>query len=165
MIHRFENDKEKNQLIFAEYTEKTYQTTRELEKLADDYTKVLGELEGIRNKLSSVQSEKDELQKKLTKQLQVHENEIQLKTNEYLTKSKTQEENHSRTVFELRQLLNMQQRMSNKWKEECHTITNQSEAKFNEMKKNFENLRQYNEKLARELQDAKRKEVEVNEKV
>jgi hypothetical protein len=64
-------------------------------------------------------------------------------------------------MFELRQLLNMQQRMSNKWKEECHTITNQSEAKFNEMKKNFENMRLVNERLAREIQDSRIKEVDV----
>jgi hypothetical protein len=64
-------------------------------------------------------------------------------------------------MFELRQLLNMQQRMSNKWKEECHTITNQSEAKFTEMKKNFENLRLTNDKLAHEIQDSRRREVDV----
>lgn len=49
-----------------------------------------------------------------------------------------------------------------RWKEECHAITQQSEAKFNEMKKNFENLRQTNEKINNELQELRRKEVEVN---
>ena len=42
------------------------------------------------------------------------------------------------------------------------TITNQSEAKFNEMKKNFENIRSHNETLYKELQEWKRKEVDVN---
>jgi hypothetical protein len=40
-------------------------------------------------------------------------------------------------------------------------ITNQSESKFNEMKKNFENLRQHNEKLISDLHLIKQKEIEV----
>ena len=48
-----------------------------------------------------------------------------------------------------------------RWKEECHMITNQSESKFNEMKKNFENLRQHNEKLIADLHLLKQKEIEV----
>ena len=40
-------------------------------------------------------------------------------------------------------------------------ITNQSESKFNEMKKNFENLRQHNEKLISDLHLMKQKEIEV----
>jgi hypothetical protein len=40
-------------------------------------------------------------------------------------------------------------------------ITKESEAKFTEMKKNFDNLRSNYEKLYKELQDFKRKEVEV----
>lgn len=40
-------------------------------------------------------------------------------------------------------------------------ITSQSEAKFNEMKKNFENLRAHNEKLAQDVQELRRREVEV----
>ena len=49
-----------------------------------------------------------------------------------------------------------------RWKEECQTITQQSEVKFNEMKKNFENIRANNEKIYNELQNSKRKEHEVN---
>ena len=40
-------------------------------------------------------------------------------------------------------------------------MTSQSEAKFNEMKKNFENIRLNNEKMYGDLQDSKRKEHEV----
>ena len=60
--------------------------------------------------------------------------------------------------------MNQQQRMSNKWKEECHSITNKSEAKFVEMKNNFENLKINNEKLRGESNELKQKELE-NEKI
>jgi hypothetical protein len=105
---------------------------------------------------------------------------MQIKANDHLNKIRILEENNNRATFELRQLLNMQQRMSNKyvefsvsyfltrqkfifwelferWKEECHVITKESEAKFTEMKKNFDNLRSNYEKLYKELQDFKRK--------
>ena len=48
-----------------------------------------------------------------------------------------------------------------RWKEECHVITKESEAKFAEMKKNFDNLRSNYERLYKELQNFKQKEVEV----
>ena len=91
----------------------------------------------------------------------MHDNETQLKNTDHFNKVKALEENQSRAMFELRQLLNMQQRMSNKWKEECHTITNQSEAKFEVMRKNFEHLRLNNEKLMKELNEARKKDLEV----
>jgi peptidoglycan hydrolase CwlO-like protein len=52
-----------------DYTEKSYRATRELEKLSDDHTRVLNELDDLRNKLHAVQGEKDELQKELTKRV------------------------------------------------------------------------------------------------
>ena len=95
----------------------------------------------------------------------MHESEIQIKNTDHFNKVRALEENQSRAMFELRQLLNMQQRMSNKWKEECHSITSQSEAKFSEMKRNFENLKQVNELLAKELQECRKRDVEVRLKL
>jgi hypothetical protein len=45
----------------------------------------------------------------------MYESEIQIKSSDSLNKVKSLEENHSRAMFDLRQLLNMQQRMSNKY--------------------------------------------------
>lgn len=110
----YENDKEKNYQILTDFTEKAHKTSRELEKLSDEHAKVLNELDEIRNKLSQVENERNEFQKKLTKQIQLNESEIQIRNNDYLNKIKNIEDSHSKAMFELRQLLNMQQRMSNK---------------------------------------------------
>jgi hypothetical protein len=40
-------------------------------------------------------------------------------------------------------------------------ITTQSEQKINDLRANIDNLRNYNEKLVGEIQDAKRREIEV----
>ncbi|RMZ95770.1 sodium channel and clathrin linker 1-like [Brachionus plicatilis] len=161
----YENNKEKNHQIISEFTEKSYKTSRELEKFSDEHAKVLNELDDIRNKLGQVEAERNEFQKKVTKQIQLHESESQLKNTDYLNKIKNMEDTHSKSMFELRQLLNMQQRMSNKWKEECHTITQQSEAKFLEMKNNFENLRHHSEKLTHDLQQMRVKDLDNERKL
>ena len=48
-----------------------------------------------------------------------------------------------------------------RWKEECHSITQQSEAKFTEMKNNFDNIRVHNEKLVHDLQEMRIRDLEV----
>ncbi len=60
--------------MFLDYTEKSYKTTRELEKLSDEHARVLNELDELRNKLHAVQAEKDELQKELTKRVKIYLN-------------------------------------------------------------------------------------------
>ena len=109
---------------------------------------------------------------------------MSVKTSDHMNKVKCLEDNHAKAMFDLRQLLNMQQRMSNKWalellislpngarnltsfdsrwKEECHTITKQSELKFLEIKKNYDYLKQNNERLMAELNDFRRKQLEVS---
>ena len=52
-------------------------------------------------------------------------------------------------------------RLNFRWKADCIQITNESETKFAEMKRNFDNLRSNNEKLYSELNDFKRRELEV----
>jgi hypothetical protein len=52
-----------------------------------------------------------------------------------------------------------------RWKEECHSLTQVSELKFIEMKKNFDNLKQNNEKLFNELQTFKIDKYKVKHKL
>lgn len=113
---------------------------RDLERLAEENSKLINELDDVKQRISSIEAERDSVQKKLTKQvnyqsfivsmintksftlnnnnknkkIQIHDNEMKIKAADFLTKTKTLEDNHSRAMFDLRQLLNMQQRMSNK---------------------------------------------------
>lgn len=59
----YENDKEKNSQIIADFTEKSHRASRDLEKLSDEHAKVLQELDDIKKKLTENESEKDTLQK------------------------------------------------------------------------------------------------------
>jgi len=98
-----------------DFTEKSYKTSRELDKLADEQAKSLVEIDELRNKINLLQAEKSNLQKSLTKEIQMRENESKIKETDHMNRVKNLEDSHSRAMFELRQLLNMQQRMSNKY--------------------------------------------------
>lgn len=55
--------------IIADFTDKSYKATREIDKLADEQAKLLKQLEELREKLSVTQAEKNALQKSLTKEV------------------------------------------------------------------------------------------------
>ena len=65
----YENDKMKYNEIITDFTEKSYKASRELDKLTDEQTKLLKQLEELRDKLSITQAEKNSLQKSLTKEV------------------------------------------------------------------------------------------------
>jgi hypothetical protein len=121
--------------MVSEFTDKSHKSSRELERQIEENSKLLSEINELKDKLNTINMEKDALQKKLTKevlfffikftqiypkiyitfiQIQLHENEIKIKTKDHFDKVKCLEDNHAHAMFELRQLLNMQQRMSNK---------------------------------------------------
>ena len=161
----FENDKLKNEAIVKDFTEKSYVARRELERLSDENSRALVAIDEIRERLEKSEAERSGLQKKLSKEVELRESELKVKSMDSLNKVRVLEENNGRALFELRQLLNVQQRMANKWKEECHAITSQSEAKFSEMRKNFENLKQNNEKLSADLRQLQLSELQVNTEI
>ncbi len=159
-----EHDREKNEKLVAEFTEKSYVARRDLERMSDEQAKSLAAIEELTERVKCVELERNELQKRVAKEALLRESGERARTEEAKSRARMVEERHGRAVFELRQLLNMQQRMGNKWKEECHVITQQSEAKFGEMRRNFENLKRQNEKLAGECCELRQREVE-NEKM
>lgn len=157
----YANDKQKNEAIISDFTEKSYTARRDLERLSDEHSRTLTVIDELKEKIGTIDAERNALQKRLTKEIEMRESELKVKSLDSFNKVKVLEETQGRALFELRQLLNVQQRMANKWKEECHTITSQSEAKFSEMRKNFENLKQNNEKLTGDLRQYQQSELQV----
>jgi len=158
------SDKEKDEKIIAEFTEKSYVVRRDLERMTDEQAKSFVLIEELREKVKCVEADRNALQKLVTKETELRKNEDRIKAEEAKNRTRLIEESHSRAIFELRQLLDMQQRMANKWKEECHMITKNSEMKFGEMRKNFDNLKKQNDKLSGECYELRQRELE-NEKM
>ncbi len=63
------NDKEQNQKIISEFSEKSAKNARELERLGEEHAKLLNQTDDLKNKLNNLQIEKETLQKQLTKQV------------------------------------------------------------------------------------------------
>ena len=67
---RQENDREKNQKIISDFTEKSAKSARDLERLSEEHAKLISHTDSLNNKITLLQAEKDALQKQLTKQVE-----------------------------------------------------------------------------------------------
>ena len=66
---RYETEREKNLQLVSEFTDKSFKTSHELDKLSDEHSKCLKECDELKMRITSIQAEKEALQKKLTKEV------------------------------------------------------------------------------------------------
>lgn len=66
-----ETEKNKNHQSFQELSEKFKNATRDLERLADDHAKVINEVDQLKKLLKEVEFDRDNIQKKLTRQVNI----------------------------------------------------------------------------------------------
>ena len=59
---RYEVDKQKNHEMLESFKEKTFKATRDLEKLTDDHTRLLNDMNELKDKFTTLQAERDQLQ-------------------------------------------------------------------------------------------------------
>ncbi|UJR30782.1 hypothetical protein I4U23_018302 [Adineta vaga] len=157
----FEAEKANHELKQKELTDRFQKVNNDLEKMTRDYTTTFTELNELKKRLSSTQNEQILLQRRITELIKRHEEQILEKETDCLARLKQRDDVNRTTFNELRNLVNRQQRMIVKYKEECHTIASQSETKINELKQKIDNLRGRNEQLQSEIGDVKRKEAET----
>ena len=55
--------------MLESFKQKTFKATRDLEKLTDDHTRLLNDMNELKDKFTTLQVERDQLQKQLTKQV------------------------------------------------------------------------------------------------
>ncbi|CAF3464004.1 unnamed protein product [Rotaria sp. Silwood1] len=158
----YEADKKNHELKQKELTERLQKVTNDLDKMTLDYTATFNDLNELKKRLSSTQNEQTLLQRRMAELVKRHEEQIIEKEKECLVRL-TQRDDVNRVTFnELRNLVNRQQRMIVKYKEECHTIASQSETTINELKQKIDKLRSRNEQLQSEIGDVKRKDAEMD---
>ncbi len=68
-LNRFDNEKEKNFKLVSEFTDKSHKSSRDLERQIEENGKLLNEINELKDKLNTINMEKDALQKKLTKEV------------------------------------------------------------------------------------------------
>ncbi|CAF1207838.1 unnamed protein product [Rotaria sordida] len=158
----YEAKKKSHEHKQKELVERSQKLTNDLDKMTRDYTSAFNDLNDLKNKLSITQNEQTLLHRRMAESVRRHEEKIIEKEKECLGRL-TQRDDVNRITFnELRNLVNQQQRMLVKYKEECHTIASQSETTITELKQKVDNLRSRNEQLQSEIVDVKRKEAEMD---
>lgn len=65
----FEHNKEKNEAMFADFTEKSYIARRDIDRLSDEYAKSLTRIDELKERIFELETEKGSIQKKLSKQV------------------------------------------------------------------------------------------------
>ncbi|CAF1444902.1 unnamed protein product, partial [Didymodactylos carnosus] len=157
--HSFETEQSKSLLKQKELNERLEKVTIDLDNMSRDHTMTLNELNELKKKLSNAQTEQNLLQRRMTDLVKRHEEQLIEREKECLNRLTERDNINGATFNELRNLVNRQQRMIVKYKEECHTITAQSEMKINEFRQNIDNLKNRNNQLQSEIADVKRKEA------
>ncbi|XP_048243929.1 sodium channel and clathrin linker 1-like [Haliotis rufescens] len=133
----------------------------EFENLNDDRVRYLDEIDKLKRQLQSAQQDKEAAQRKYNKQSVMMEQGQQLKMRDYEVKLQSTEDANRQTMLELRKLLNAQQRMSARWKEECNTITQKFEVKVTDLRSEVSMLKRRNEELTSLLKESQEKTIEA----
>ncbi|KAK3100104.1 hypothetical protein FSP39_014826 [Pinctada imbricata] len=133
----------------------------EFEHLNEDRVRLLNEVDDMKKRVTAAEKEKEAANRKYQKEMTILENETQMKVQDYEVRLQSSDDVNRNTISELRKLLQGQQRMSARWKEECQTITEKFEVKINDLRSEVSQLKKRNDELTSLLRESQSKTVEA----
>ncbi|XP_061164294.1 sodium channel and clathrin linker 1-like [Saccostrea echinata] len=133
----------------------------EFEHLNEDRIKLQNEVDEMKKRVVLAEKEKESAQRKYQKEMAILENDIQQKIQDYEVRLQCSDDASRKTITELRNLLQGQQRMSARWKEECQSITEKFESKINDMRSEISHLKKRNDELTSLLRESQAKTMEA----
>ncbi|KAK7469486.1 hypothetical protein BaRGS_00036507 [Batillaria attramentaria] len=164
MQNALDKERDENQQMKESYDAKLQSVQDRLAALQQEYDHAnddrlqhVDAINTLTKKLQQAEQEKESVHRKFLKELALIEQEQQTKTRGFEVQLQTTEDARRTSVGELRKLLNAQQRMSARWKEECHTITHKFEGKMDELRSEITHLRRRNDQLTGLLKESQTK--------
>lgn len=164
MQNALDKERDENQQLKESYDVKLQSLQDRLASLQQEYdhanderVQYVDNFNTLTKKLQQAEQEKDGVHRKFLKELALIEQDQQTKTRGFEVQLQSTEDARRTSVAELRKLLNAQQRMSARWKEECHTITHKFEGKVEELRSEISHLRQRNDQLTTLLKESQSK--------
>ncbi|XP_064636176.1 sodium channel and clathrin linker 1-like isoform X2 [Lineus longissimus] len=136
---------------------------REYEKVDEDRVKYVDQINEMKKMMQQLRKEKESAERKCSRQMSCLEQDSNLRDREFEVKLQSMEDGHRHAMLEVRQLLTAQQRMSAKWKEECHSITAKFEAKLGDCRAENSRLKTRQQELVSLLDDMRKKTTESEE--
>lgn len=127
----------------------------------EDRIKLQNDVDEMKKRVGLAEKDKETAQRKYQKEMAILENDMQQKIQDYEVRLQCSDEASRKTIGELRNLLQGQQRMSARWKEECQSITEKFECKINDLRSEVSHLKKRNDELTSLLRESQTKTLEA----
>ncbi|XP_052792701.1 sodium channel and clathrin linker 1-like isoform X2 [Mya arenaria] len=138
---------------------------QDFEASNEDRMRLQDDLDELRKKVQTANQEKEAAQRKYHKEITIFEQDNIMKLREYEVKLQSTEDVNRHSITELRKLLNNQQRMCARWKEECTSIAQKYEGKLSEMKGEVTQLKNRNKEVTKLLKDSQEKTLQAEKMI
>lgn len=156
-----EQVKSKLEKELAELRQRKAAMDVDFEHLNEDRIKLQNDVDEMKKRLGLAEKDKETAQRKYQKEMAILENDMQQKIQDYEVRLQCSDEASRKTIGELRNLLQGQQRMSARWKEECQSITEKFECKINDLRSEVSHLKKRNDELTSLLRESQTKTLEA----
>ncbi|XP_048773873.2 sodium channel and clathrin linker 1-like [Ostrea edulis] len=153
--------KSKSEKELMEMKKRKITMDTEFEHLNEERIKLQSDVDEMKKRVVLAEKEKEGAQRKYQKEMAFLENDIQQKIQDYEVRLQCSDDASRKTIAELRNLLQGQQRMSARWKEECQSITEKFECKINDMRSEVSHLKKRNDELTSLLRESQAKTLEA----
>lgn len=147
------------------YRERMSSLQQEFENVNDDRIRLLDEIDEIKKKLQTAQQEKEAAHRKYQKEITIYEQDHNMKLRDFEVKLQSTEDVNRHAMSELRKLLNGQQRMCARWKEECTSIAHKYEAKVSDLRAEITQLKKRNHEVTKLLKDSQEKTLQAEKMI
>ncbi|XP_060561830.1 sodium channel and clathrin linker 1-like isoform X3 [Ruditapes philippinarum] len=147
------------------YRERMSSLQQEFENVNDDRVKLLDDMDVLKKKLQSAQQEKEAAQRKYQKEITIYEQENNMKIRDFEVKLQSTEDVNRHSMSELHKLLNGQQRMCARWKEECTSIAQKYETKVTDLRSEMAQLKKRNHEVTKLLKDSQEKTIQAEKMI
>ncbi|XP_041356998.1 sodium channel and clathrin linker 1-like [Gigantopelta aegis] len=165
LINRVEMEKE--QLVSQLQSQSSQTKDRiktiemEFEDLNAERMQYLDETDKLKTRLQDATKEKEAANRKCLKESATKEQDIMSRVREFEVKLQATEDTNRQAMLNIRRLLSAQQRMSARWKEECHSITLKFEVTVNDLRSEVSQLKKRNGELYALLKESREKTAEA----
>ncbi|XP_078324441.1 sodium channel and clathrin linker 1-like [Crassostrea virginica] len=157
----YEQVKSKLEKELMEMKQRKIAMDTDFEHLNEDRIKLQNDVDEMKKRVGLAEKEKESAQRKYQKEMAILENDMQQKIQDYEVRIQCSDEASRKTIGELRNLLQGQQRMSSRWKEECQSITEKFECKISDLRSEVSHLKKRNDELMSLLRESQAKTLEA----
>lgn len=160
------NNKQKSELLNAQIDQLKDQVSclnDQNSQLSDSKLQLIQEVNDLKAQVLKANNERDEIQRTMNKKISLMKEQINTHTQDYEVKLQNCEDVNQGVLVEMKKLLNTQQLVSARWKEEFTTISNKSEEKQAQLRSELSRYKSRNSELKGLLRESQMKMSETSQ--